>query len=155
MTFYFSALIVFLLDRISKYFIDVLMNPLDSIPIIPGIFHLTYIQNKGAAFGIFQDRILFFVLVTILVLAILIWVQHRYALPNPFLRSSLGLIMGGAVGNLWDRMLYGYVVDMFDFRVWPVFNLADSAIVVGVAVLGWYILRDPGMLEEAEQSGRE
>jgi len=104
---------------------------------------LTYVTNTGAAFGLLPDHGLFFIAIAaIVVIAILVY--HRHLPDKALVKASLGLQLGGALGNLTDRLRYGYVIDFIDFKVWPVFNLADSAIVIGVAVLAYYLLRDRG-----------
>ncbi len=135
MHFFLPALAVLVADQLSKYFVVLLMQPNQSIPVINNIFHLTFVRNYGAAFGILAHRTGFFVLVTIVVV-ILILVYHRH-IPQeyPYLRLALALQFGGALGNLFDRVRLGYVVDFLDFRVWPVFNVADMALVIGIGLL--------------------
>lgn len=105
------------------------------MPLIPSVLHLTYVQNTGAAFGLWRGSCGVFVLVSVIIAA---WVlmelmQRRYRRwPIPL---GLSLILGGALGNLIDRVRVGYVIDFLDVRVWPVFNVADSAISVGVGLL--------------------
>lgn len=120
-----------------------------SVP-IPGtgdLLRLTYVENRGAAFGLLQNQTLFFVLVGVVVIGV-IAASYRY-LPRSgvLMHLALGLQLGGAVGNLIDRVRQGYVVDFMDFGYrqnwWPVFNVADSAIVVGVALLALTYLRMP------------
>jgi signal peptidase II len=111
-----------------------------SIPLIGEQIRLTYVENRGAAFGLFQDQTTFFVLVGIVVIAVIVASYRQIKEPNGLLNLALGLQMGGAIGNLVDRVRYGYVVDFFDLSVWPVFNVADSAICVGVTLLAWTLL---------------
>src|SRR5206468_6544533 len=116
----------------------------------------TYVQNRGAAFGLLQDQTVFFVFVGLLVVAV-IGASYRYLPRSGFLvHLALGLQLGGAVGNLIDRIRQGYVVDFVDFGYrsnwWPVFNVADSAIVVGVALLALNALL-PTPTEEAAHAG--
>lgn len=106
-----------------------------SIPVITNVFHITYVHNFGAAFGLFAHRTGFFIFVTtVVVLLIFVFLRH---LPKEqkLLRAALVLQLGGATGNLIDRVRLGYVIDFFDLRVWPVFNVADIAIVFGVGLL--------------------
>lgn len=106
-----------------------------SIPVITNVFHITYVHNFGAAFGLFVHRTGFFIFVTtVVVLLIFVFLRH---LPKEqkLLRAALVLQLGGAMGNLIDRVRLGYVIDFFDLRVWPVFNVADIAIVFGVGLL--------------------
>jgi len=106
-----------------------------SIPVIPNIFHLTVVFNKGAAFGIFAGRTTFLIYVTIVFIFVFaLFVKHEKK-RNMFFLAACGMILGGAISNLADRVFLGYVVDYLDFRVWPVFNLADSCITVGSGIL--------------------
>jgi signal peptidase II len=110
-----------------------------SQPIIPNVLHLTLVHNTGTAFGLFQDKNLFFVVlsaVVIIGLTLLLFKERKKA--GSFSSwAPLVLLLGGAVGNLIDRLRFGYVVDFIDFRFWPVFNLADSCITVGII---WLLL---------------
>ncbi|MDQ0285828.1 signal peptidase II [Desulfofundulus luciae] len=135
MPFWLTALVTLVLDQASKELVQRLMWEGQSVPIIPHIFHLTYIRNPGAAFGLFAYRTGIFIAVTLLVVAGALVVALRLSPGRHMLRLSLGLVMGGALGNLIDRVRFGLVVDFLDLRVWPVFNLADTAIVIGVFLL--------------------
>jgi len=143
--FFVIALAVLVCDQWIKYVIVSNMEHYQSIPVIKNIFHITYVQNKGAAFGLLPNQTLFFVIVTIIVVAVIITVFWKTRHRNNFglLHLSLALQLGGALGNLIDRIRLGYVIDFLDFRIWPVFNFADSAIVVGVILLSWVLLRTP------------
>jgi len=113
-----------------------------------GIFDIHHVHNTGAAFGMLPAGGLLFVAVAVAVLAGLFVSYPRVRAADRLTRVSLGLIAGGTLGNLVDRLRFGYVVDFIDFRWWPVFNLADSAICIGVALLMWRIIR-PGATPEA------
>ena len=106
----------------------------DSLPVIPGILHFTLVHNHGIAFGLFAHAQELLLGVVTISLIVLFWVAHRPALQSSFDQWVFGLILGGATGNWLDRILYGSVVDFIDFRIWPVFNLADSAISIGVGI---------------------
>jgi signal peptidase II len=106
------------------------------------IFKFTFITNTGAAFGMFSQLGGFFSIVGIIVIGSIIALHHHLPTENLWVRVSLGLLLGGAMGNLLDRFSRGYVVDFIDVGFWPVFNIADSAIVVGVAVLAYYLWDD-------------
>src|SRR3979490_791040 len=146
---FFIALVVFLLDRWTKHLVSLRIPLYSHIQIIPGFFRLTHTENTGAAFSLFADSpsrwktalLIAFSLVAMVIVSILLWKQTR---PLTMTGIALSLILGGAVGNLWDRLASGRVVDFLLFYVkqyqWPVFNLADSAIVVGAGVLGIEIL---------------
>ncbi|MGI6143239.1 MAG: signal peptidase II [bacterium] len=140
MAVYIVGLLVLFFDQLTKFWVQKSMMPRDSIPLIPGVFHLTYVQNTGAAFGFLRGKTLFFIAVAVLVLGFIIFLIPRLPRGNLLLRVVFGLLLGGALGNLIDRIRFGYVVDFLDFRIWPVFNIADMAIVVGVCFLVWVIL---------------
>lgn len=114
----------------------------ESIPVIEGIFHITYIENPRTSFGLFEYNSSFFVIAVLVsvILAILIYKKIIFK-KNPFMYIPLTLLLGGAVGNLIDRVrIDGRVIDFIDFRIWPVFNFADSAIVCGMLVLLIHVL---------------
>jgi signal peptidase II len=132
------------LDQLTKFILNnnlILNSP---YPVIKGFFYLTLVHNRGAAFGILKNQILLFVLSSIFAI-ILIYFNLKKSRNKKKLSLNdlaLGLILAGAIGNLIDRLFLGYVVDFLDFRVWPVFNVADSAITVGAVLLGWSLLKD-------------
>ena len=132
-----TTLAVIVLDRWTKRLATTHLfeTGIGSVPIAGEYIRLTYVQNRGAAFGLFQDQTYFFVVVGVVVVGAIV-ASYRY-IPEPswLLNVSLGLQMGGAIGNLIDRIRVGYVVDFIDLTFWPVFNIADSAISVGVVGL--------------------
>jgi signal peptidase II len=144
------ALAVLILDRITKWVIVRTIPLEDIIPVIPGFFRLTHLENTGAAFSLFADStspfktalLIAFSLAALSVVAVLLWRSR-----NEFntITLSLSLILGGALGNLWDRLVNGKVTDFLDFYLsihhWPPFNVADSAIVVGALLLLSRMLR--------------
>jgi signal peptidase II len=143
------ALFVVVLDRATKWTIEHRLSLHDSIPIIPGFFRIIHAENPGAAFGIFADSpsqwkvglLILFSIVALLIVSALLWKNsHRMTSTG----IGLALILGGAVGNLWDRLVSRHVVDFLLFYVgphqWPAFNVADSAIVVGAALLVFEIV---------------
>jgi len=129
-------------DQLTKHLIASRCLPGESLPLIPSVLHLTYVQNTGAAFGLFKGQRALFLLLSLLVIA---WVIREFLLRRSALTPSLmwgyALVLGGAAGNLIDRLRLGYVVDFIDLKVWPVFNVGDSAITIGVALLIWRGLR--------------
>ena len=135
--FYLSAIIIMILDQLIKYFISAHFLPGQSVPIIGNVLHLTYVQNRGAAFGILSGFETFLLIIGIVAVAIIFYFHSSFK-ARDFVQLPLGLILGGSFGNIIDRFLRHYVVDYIDFRVWPVFNLADVMINVGVALLMWY-----------------
>ena len=134
--FFIIALVVFFLDQASKFAIISKMSQGQSIAVLDNIFHITYIHNAGAAFGLFANQTSFFIVITLLVITAMVIFYWRLQSKDGILPISLGLIVGGSLGNLVDRVRFGEVIDFLDFRIWPVFNLADSAIVIGAALLG-------------------
>lgn len=132
---------VVILDQFSKYIVAENMALGESIPIIEEVFHLTYILNPGAAFGMFAHNRLFFIAIAVIVIGIIIWAR-REILASPWeVKAGCGLFLGGAIGNLIDRARQGLVIDFFDFRIWPVFNIADIAICIGVGLIIWNLLK--------------
>ncbi len=127
-------------DRVSKVICRQYLRPLGSIPVIKGVFHLTYVENTGAAFGMLQGNTWFLILTSVLVSAVVAYLIWKVKPENRYVKLSLALILGGALGNLVDRVLLGYVVDFLDFRIWPVFNIADSCVVVGAILLGYFVV---------------
>jgi signal peptidase II len=142
--FFIIAILVLLLDRVAKWAVASNIALHDSIAVIPGFFRLTHVQNTGAAFGLFAESsaqwkvgaLVSFSILALVVVSALLW-KHSHSLSTTTI--GLSLILGGAMGNLWDRMLTGHVVDFLDFYVgtyhWPAFNVADSAIVIGAILL--------------------
>jgi signal peptidase II len=133
------AVLVVVLDQMTKRMAEDRLRGQRSVPLLDDILRLTYVENRGAAFGLLQDQTTFFVLVGLLVIGV-IAMSYRYLPRSGFmLHLALGLMLGGAIGNLVDRVRQGYVVDFVDFGYranwWPVFNVADSAIVIGVALM--------------------
>jgi signal peptidase II len=133
----------FLLDRVSKLIVERELAGRPPIDVLPGVLSLTYTTNSGGAFGLARSAPLLFVGATVIVAGAIVAVSRR--LTKGSVAIALGLILGGALGNLTDRAIHGpglrgSVTDFIDLHVWPVFNLADSAIVVGAIVLavsGW------------------
>lgn len=122
-------------DQILKYYVFTHLLVGQSIPVLPPVFYITLVLNPGAAFGILAHNTNFFILVSaIIIIAVLVGLRY---LPREMVwsRLALGLIVGGAAGNFIDRVRLGRVIDFLDFRFWPVFNLADIAIVVGALIL--------------------
>lgn len=126
--------VLFVLDQLSKYIIRTTMQPSQSIPIINNIFHITFVQNTGALFGMLKGFGFAFIWLTIIALGFILFYWDKF--PKKILvKLFLVFIVVGLIGNLIDRIFFGYVIDFFDFRIWPVFNLADSLVSAGVAGL--------------------
>ncbi len=146
LVFFLSALLVSLpLDQITKRWIVSKIHYGDRVEVIPGLFDLTYVRNPGGAFSFFADgpieqRMLFFVGSTCIAIVLLLLFLYRLPPDDRISALALGVILGGAVGNLIDRIAYGEVIDFLDVHLWggytwPTFNVADSSIVIGVAFL--------------------
>ena len=143
------AVAVLLLDRLSKYMVARGISLHDSITVIPQVFYITHVENRGAAFGLFNDSpsqwkialLVLFSIVALVIVSALLWRSSHTMTASA---AGLSLILGGAVGNLWDRLLNGRVVDFLLVYIgsyqWPAFNVADSAIVVGAGLLVFEIL---------------
>lgn len=135
---------VLLLDQFVKSVIQQKMQEGLSIPVLPGIFHITYILNPGAAFGLFEEQQWLFILVAVLlVLGVAVLFRQLLQQP-PVMRFGAALLVGGALGNLMDRIRLGKVVDFLDFRIWPIFNVADIAICVGVGLILLAMFKEQG-----------
>ena len=152
-----------LADQLSKFLlVPLFAHPNETIEVIPGVFNLTYVQNEGASFGMLQGFQGFFIAVTAVVIVVATWFMIKYQKKHSrFLKVSLALVYSGAVGNLIDRILYGYVRDFFDFRmfdVWKwIFNVADACLVIGSIMLGIYILflhKDKPKRKNAEEESK-
>ena len=133
------AVSVILLDQASKFLATRALNLWEPNSIIDGFFSLTLVHNRGAAFGLLPQQTTLFIFLSLFTITLLLLFYRRFFSRGTPFRLSAGLILGGAVGNLIDRLRYNYVVDFLDFQFgsyhWPAFNLADSAICLGVACL--------------------
>ena len=123
------------IDQATKHLIAASFIPGASRPFLPPLVYLTYVQNTGAAFGLLKGQQTLFIVISLLVIAWGIWEFRTKASMTHSSVWGYALILGGAAGNLIDRLRLGYVVDFIDLRVWPVFNVGDSAITIGVALL--------------------
>jgi signal peptidase II len=140
---------VIVIDQFSKHLVVSMMQAGQSIPLINNFLHITYVRNPGAAFGMLPYQTLFFVLVTLVVAVLILYYYRTLSDDHKWLRFGLALQLGGAIGNLIDRIMEGYVVDFIDFKIWPpVFNIADSAIVIGIAIFIIAFWRDPELRGE-------
>lgn len=146
------ALGVFFLDRFTKMIVQRFLVEGDSIPVIDNVFHITHYRNPGAAFNLFAYKTPFFIGITVVVLAVILYYSRQIPKDKHLARAALALQFGGAAGNLVDRIFGGYVIDFLDFRVWPVFNIADSAIVIGVILLSWEIITWPAEDDQEQES---
>lgn len=146
MIYFLISVSIIVFDQISKFYAENLLMGKESFRLLDGIFHLTYARNTGAAFSFLRDQQAILQTITAVVIVFLIVFLFKESKKNlPILyKISLAFILGGAIGNLIDRVRLGYVVDYFDFTLinFAIFNVADSFVVVGTFVLGYFILFD-------------
>jgi len=126
-------------DRLSKILCVKLLQLHEPYSVIKGVFYLTLAHNRGAAFGVFRDQVIYFILVSLIAIVVIALSLNKNKKPLVY-NIALSFILGGAIGNLIDRVSLGYVIDFLDFRVWPVFNIADSFITIGSVIFGWQVL---------------
>ncbi len=138
----FIVAFIVTLDQLTKYLAKTYLKPVGSVPLIQDVFHFTYVENRGAAFGILQNQRWLFIALTVVVSAAIVYYLFIRTPENIVLTIALSMILGGAIGNLIDRLRLGYVVDMLHFTLidYPVFNVADSFVVIGTILLAYYIL---------------
>ena len=130
---------VLFLDQLSKFLAASFLQLNTPVVLIKNFLNLSLVHNRGAAFGILKNQLFMFVIISLVAIALILY--HLKDKKKSILSSiSLSLILGGAAGNLIDRLRFGFVIDFLDFRIWPVFNLADSAITIGVVLLSWELL---------------
>lgn len=132
------CLIIFL-DRITKNFFSEFLSLGETLPVIRNIIHMTLVHNTGIAFGLFKDQGIVFIIIPIIASALLVYNVYYYSRFEDQISElyiiGFSLILGGAIGNLIDRVIYGYVIDFVDLQIWPVFNVADAAITVGALII--------------------
>lgn len=138
------ALAVIMLDQFTKWLVWANLAPTGSIAVINNFFYISYTENTGAAFSILRSGRFFFIPITIIISLVIVYYLYKNHKKSSLLNLSLSLILGGAIGNLVDRIRLGYVVDFFELRfgsyTYPIFNIADSAVVIGTCLLALYIL---------------
>jgi signal peptidase II len=151
------SLAILALDQVTKEIVSSRMTLYSSIPVVPGFFHLTLVTNRGALFGLFHDladpwRGALFTVIPLAAIVLVLVFQYRTTLHDPLTQSGLALILGGAAGNLSDRIRLGYVVDFLDVfvgdRHWPAFNVADASICCGVGLLVLELVRRGRRVED-------
>ncbi|MFA4854274.1 MAG: signal peptidase II [Candidatus Omnitrophota bacterium] len=130
---------VLFLDQLTKFLATRFLQLNTPVILIKDFLNLSLVYNRGAAFGILKNQLLMFVLISIFAITLIFYYLKNKK--RSFLSSIyLSLILAGCAGNLIDRLRFGFVIDFLDFRVWPVFNLADSAITIGAFLLSWELL---------------
>lgn len=142
MLFLIIAVLAIIFDQLSKMAVLEYLRSMETVPLLEGVFHLTYVENRGAAFGIFQNQRWIFIVLTIAVVLLVLYAVYIKKFHNKMFLVCGALVCGGAAGNLIDRIFRGFVVDMFDFRLihFPVFNVADICVCVGVILAGVYFV---------------
>ena len=145
--YFIISIAVIIIDQLVKMWTVANFALGESMSVIPHLFSLTYLQNTGAAWSIFEGQMVFFTIITIIAVAVVCYLLVRFRRDSKFLEIGLSLILAGALGNFIDRLRLGYVVDMIqtDFINFPIFNVADSSLVIGVVLIFIYILFDEKM----------
>ncbi len=137
--FFLAAVVVLVLDQLTKLLVRSTLPLGHSVQVVDGVIRLTHVGNTGAVFGVFPGQGYIFLIMSLVLLGLILFVYR-----NPQMRRltwGLGIIFGGGVGNLIDRLHQGYVTDFIDLRVWPVFNVADASIVLGTGFLVFMVLK--------------
>ena len=135
---YIISILTFVLDQVAKWYVRSYFRLGESVPVVPDVFHWTYIVNHGAAFGVLMNQRWILLLVVVLLLGAMYMGRKKLSTAPIYARIGTGTLLGGALGNAWDRLYLGGVVDFFDFRIWPIFNVADVGICIGVPLLILY-----------------
>lgn len=152
MIYFWVAVIVFAADVITKLIAENNLFKIGTVPVIEDIFHLTYVQNRGMAFGLLGGGRIFFIISTIVIIAVLalLYSKTEKECRSIWLKAGMSLVLSGAIGNLVERIFKGYVVDFLDFRIinFPVFNIADIAVCVGAAMLVIHFLKSEDKANE-------
>lgn len=155
MYYYLMIAAIVVLDQIVKRMVVSVMAQGDSIPVVDQIFHITYIQNTGAAFSLMEGfRVLLIALPVAVILAAMGFLFLKRKSAHPVLLTSLAFICGGGLGNVIDRARFGYVVDYLDFRVFPIFNAADIFVCLGCGLLLLYVIVLDRKDSEKKQDGK-
>lgn len=146
MVYVVMGLAVFVLDLMTKIWAKTELAEIGTLPVIQDVFHLTYVENKGAAFGIFQNGRIFFILVALVAAAVVLYAVFKYRNKPTVLNLGITFLSAGALGNTIDRIYQGFVVDLFDFRIinFPVFNVADIFVCLGAGLLAIFFIYADG-----------
>ena len=131
-TVFSIVFVVILFDQVSKFMINTYLNLNQSLPVINNVFHLTYILNTGAGFGILQEQKWLLIFISLMVIGFILYYLGKIRAKEKTLQILIGIVLGGTIGNLIDRFAYGFVIDFLDFGIWPIFNFADSFLTIGV-----------------------
>lgn len=153
MKYYLFACLFIAADQLTKLLVRMNFSVGDSVSVIGDFFRLTYIQNRGAAFSLFTGQKVLLVLVPLLVICIALFFLHRKKGEHFTLYLSWAMIIAGGIGNLIDRVVFGYVIDMLDFSIFPpIFNVADIGVTVGCALFALYILAGDKLKEKKNRA---
>ena len=145
--------VLVIIDQIIKYFVSAYLQPVGSVSVIDNIFSLTYVENKGVAFGMFSDMRWIFVVLTSILLVIIIFYMFKKRPKGKFFYVCAALIIGGGIGNLIDRIFYGYVIDYLSLSFFPpVCNFADYCITAGTIMLVIYLLFFSDILDRSKKA---
>lgn len=147
---YITAFIAFILDFISKFIIINILNFNDSIMVIKNFFYISLVKNTGGAFSIFAGNTLLLIIISLIILVGIFIYIYKSNIRDKVSLIGFGLLIGGAIGNLFDRIYYGYVIDYLDFKIfgygYPVFNLADSFVIIGAIMLLFFSNKKVGVV---------
>ena len=130
------------MDQVTKYMVNTKIPLNSSVEIIPGIIFISHVKNSGAAFGVFQNRTNILIIISVIAIILIIILKIKLDLNSIFYSISLGFILGGATGNLIDRIIFGEVIDFLHIRYFAVFNVADSFICIGFGIVIILILKN-------------
>ena len=153
MVYIVIGLAILVLDVLTKIWAKTELAKLDTVPVIQNVFHLTYVENKGAAFGVLQNGRIFFILVALVAAVVVLYVVLKFKNKPKVLNTGIAFLSAGALGNTIDRIWQGYVVDLFDFRLinFPVFNVADIFVCLGAGLLAiFFVFMDGKKTKEGE-----
>lgn len=134
---------IIILDQLTKQLVASTMEPGQSVTLVRNFLYITYVRNPGAAFGMFPYQTAFFITITLVVAVLILYYYRFLSEEQRWMRLGLSLQLGGALGNLIDRVASAYVIDFINFSIWPpVFNVADAAIVIGIGIFLFSFWRD-------------
>lgn len=138
--FIFIGTILIFIDQLIKYIVNNNILLGQPYPLIEDFLYITFVKNTGIAFGLFKNNNLFMIIIISIILIILLYFYKKEKNKVLTLNIAITILISGAIGNLVDRIFYGFIIDYIDFTFWPAFNLADSLIVIGSILLGIYII---------------
>ena len=145
MSVFYIILLIIITDQLTKFIVLKNLQVGESLPIIKNVFHISLVCNKGIAFGLFSQAktpaFIWIFYISVIIIVFIFAFYKKFFHRGKSTQVFLSLILGGAIGNLIDRIRLGFVIDFLDFRIWPVFNIADSAITIGTVLLVLQILK--------------